>query len=81
MFLLVLKLIIQKPNESTDKNIKNNNNKIIILSNFKISLKEKILTKNETLKGKFINTNIVSQFTKFNLCFEYLEIKITIKTK
>jgi len=81
ILVFVLKLINQKLKDKTDKNIKNNNNKTNILSNFKISLKEKIFTKNEILKGKFKKTNIVSQFTKFKLCFEYLEINITIKTK
>lgn len=81
ILVFVLKLINQKLKDKTDKNIKNNNNKTNILSNFKISLKEKIFTKNEILKGKFKKTSIVSQFTKFKLCFEYLEINITIKTK
>lgn len=81
MLVFILKLINQNLKDKTDKNIKNNKIKTKNLSNFKISLKEKIFTKKDTLKGKFKKTNIVSQFTKFKFCFEYLEIKITIKIK
>lgn len=52
-----------------------------ILSNLKISLKEKILTKKETLKGIFKNTNIVSQLTKLTVWLENFLIKIIIKIK
>lgn len=77
----ILKLIIQNLKDNTDKNIINNNNKTNILSNLKISLNEKILTKKETLKGIFKKTKVVSQLTKLELNFLNLLIKITIKIK
>lgn len=77
----ILKLINQNLKDKTDKNIINNNNKTKTLSNLKISLKEKILTKKETLKGIFKNTNEVSQLIKLVLNFPNFLIKITINKK
>lgn len=78
----ILKLISQNLKAKTDKNIINNKNNVKNLSNLKISLKEKIFTKKETLKGIFKNTKVVSQLIK--LCpvvLENLEINKTIKIK
>lgn len=81
ILFFILKLINQKLNAKTDKNIKNKRNNKNILSNFKISLNEKILTKKDTVKGIFKNTKVVSQLTKLILNLLNLLINITIKIK
>ena len=60
----MLKLINQKLKAKTDKNILNNKNRVKKLSNLKISLKEKIFTKKETLNGMLRKTKVVSQLIK-----------------
>ena len=81
MLFFILKLINQNLKAKTDKNIINKSIKVTILSNLKSSLKEKIFTKKETLKGIFKNTRAVSQLIKLLLNFENLLIKKTIKIK